>query len=71
MRDEVARQRSMRRFSLFRVVFWMLMLPVSWETNWVDSKRFISILSIWALVESAFSAWRSDENPPPRSEDEG
>jgi thiol:disulfide interchange protein len=57
------RAQVMRWFSLARTVFWLLLvLPAVW-LGWLQSVVFVSLLSLWALVETAFAAWRSDENP--------
>jgi hypothetical protein len=31
--------------------------------GWLESVIFVSLLSLWALVETAFAAWRADEQP--------
>ena len=57
------RTRMMRWFSLSRTIFWLLLVfPALW-LGWLHSVVFVSLLSLWALVETAFAAWRSDENP--------
>jgi hypothetical protein len=53
----------MRWFSLARTFFWLLLTPTAYLLGWLSSVSFVALLSIWALVETAFSAWRSDENP--------
>jgi hypothetical protein len=35
----------------------------SYRFGWLQSVTYVSLLSLWALVETAFSAWRADENP--------
>ena len=57
------RSRRMRTFSLVRTLFWLALTPIAYFTGWVHSVAFVSLLSLWALVETAFAAWRSDENP--------
>jgi len=52
-----------RRFSLFRCIFWLLLMVPAYALGWLELVLFVSLLSLWALVETAFSAWRSDEVP--------
>jgi hypothetical protein len=52
-----------RWFSLSRTLGWLILTPLAWKLGWLNSVSFVSLLSIWALVETAFGAWRSDENP--------
>jgi hypothetical protein len=53
----------MRWFSLGRTIFWFVLVVPAFLLGWLQSVVFVSLLSIWALVETAFAAWRSDENP--------
>jgi hypothetical protein len=53
----------MRWFSLGRTIFWLVLVIPAFALGWLTSVAFVSLLSIWALVETAFAAWRSDENP--------
>lgn len=46
-------------FSLGRVIFWILMIPVAWLTGLLASVAFLSIISLWALVESAWGAYEA------------
>jgi hypothetical protein len=57
----------MRWFSLGRVIFWLALTWPAWYFGWLDSVVFVSFLSLWALVETAFAAWRADENPEPEA----
>lgn len=47
----------MRRVNGWLTVFWLLMIPVSLVTHWVDSVVYVSALSLWALVSGHWSAW--------------
>lgn len=49
-------------FSGFRTAFWAILTPVAWYTGWLESVTFVSLLSLWALVESAYAARRADRN---------
>lgn len=53
----------MKTFSLIRTIFWIVLTPVAYVLGWLALVEFVSLLSIWALVETAFAAWRSDVNP--------
>lgn len=44
----------MRAFHVLSIVVWTVMMPVSLATGLADSKRFISMLSIYALLYTAF-----------------
>lgn len=46
-------------FDLFRVVAWAVLTPVAYVAGWLESVAFVSLLSIWALVESAWAAFRA------------
>jgi hypothetical protein len=49
-----------RRFSAARLVFYVVLTPVSYLMGWLHSVTFVSLLSLWALIESGVSSWRSD-----------
>lgn len=51
---------SARRFSLLRTVFWVALTPVAWWQGWLQSVTFVSFLSLWALVETSYAAYRAD-----------
>lgn len=51
---------SWRNFNAARVVAYVVLTPVAYLLGWLNSVAFVSLLSIWALVESAVAAWRSD-----------
>lgn len=51
---------SWRRFNAARVVAYAILTPVAWYLGWLASVQFVSLLSIWALVESAVASWRAD-----------
>lgn len=55
-----------RRFSLIRTAFWVILTPVAYFMGWLASVEFVSLLSIWALVESAYAAYRADSPNEPR-----
>lgn len=48
-------------FDLGRVAVWAVMVPVAFVTGWLQSVVFVSLLSLWALVESAWAAYRANE----------
>jgi hypothetical protein len=40
-------------------VFWVAMIPISYELGWLKSVAFVSALSLWALVSGHWSAWQA------------
>jgi len=50
-----------RRAALIRAIAFALLTPVALLLGWVYSVAFVSVLSIWALVEACYAAWRADE----------
>jgi hypothetical protein len=63
-----------QRFNLFLTFFWILLIPVSIFTGWVQQSTFISILSLVALVLASQSSWqasrveRKQDNMDPSSD---
>jgi hypothetical protein len=49
----------MRRVNGWLTVFWIIMIPVSVATGWVNSVVYVSALSLWALVSGHWAAWQS------------
>jgi hypothetical protein len=49
----------MRRVNGWLTVLWILMIPVSLATGWVNSVVYVSALSLWALVSGHWSAWQA------------
>ncbi len=49
----------MRRVNGWFTVFWLVMIPVSLFTHWVNSVVYVSALSLWALVSGHWSAWQA------------
>lgn len=49
----------MRRINGWLTVFWMVMIPVSYELGWLRSVTFVSALSLWALVSGHWSTWQA------------
>ena len=43
----------------YRTLMWIIMIPVAFLTGWIDSVTFVSLLSLWALVEAAWSTHRA------------
>lgn len=48
-------------FDLARVVVWVGLTPAAYLLGWLDSVTFVSLLSIWALVETSWSAYRGGD----------
>jgi hypothetical protein len=49
----------MRRVNGWFTVFWIVMIPVSIMTGWVNSVTYVSALSLWALVTGHWSTWQA------------
>jgi hypothetical protein len=49
----------MRRVNGWLTVFWLLMIPVSIATGWINSVAYVASLSLWALVSGHWSAWQA------------
>ena len=49
----------MRRVNGWLTVFWILMIPVSVMTHWLNSVTYVAALSLWALVSGHWSAWQA------------
>ena len=51
----------MRRVNGWLAVFWIAMIPVSYELGWLKSVAYVSALSLWALVSGHWSAWQGQQ----------
>lgn len=49
-------------FDLGRVIFWIILVIPSYAFGWLGFVSFVSLLSIWALVETAWAAFRGGDN---------
>lgn len=49
----------MRSVNGWLTILWAVLIPVSFATGWVDSVRYVSALSLWALVSGHWSAWQA------------
>jgi hypothetical protein len=49
----------MRRVNGWLAMFWIAMIPVSYELGWLKSVAYVSALSLWALVSGHWSAWQA------------
>lgn len=49
----------MRRANGWLTLFWIAMIPISILLGWIDSVRYVSALSLWALVSGHWSAWQA------------
>ena len=49
----------MRRVNGWLTIFWVLMIPVSIATGWINSVTYVAALSLWALVSGHWSAWQA------------
>jgi hypothetical protein len=49
----------MRRVNGWLTIFWLLMIPLSIVTGWINSVTYVAALSLWALVSGHWSAWQA------------
>jgi hypothetical protein len=49
----------MMRVNGWLTIFWIILIPVSFWTGWVDETRYVSALSLVALVLGSWSAWQA------------
>jgi hypothetical protein len=49
----------MRRVNGWLAVLWVIMIPVSIITGWINSVTYVAALSLWALVSGHWSAWQA------------
>jgi hypothetical protein len=49
----------MRRVNGWLTIFWILMIPLSIATGWINSVTYVAALSLWALVSGHWSAWQA------------
>jgi hypothetical protein len=49
----------MRRLNGSLTLFWVAMIPLSYELGWLKSVVYVSALSLWALVSGHWSTWQA------------
>lgn len=49
----------MKRVNGWFTIFWVVMIPISYEMHWLSSVTYVSALSLWALVSGHWSAWQA------------
>jgi len=49
----------MRRLNGWLTIFWVAMIPVSYQFGWLKSVTYVSALSLWALVSGHWSTWQA------------
>ena len=49
----------MRRLNGWLTMFWVAMIPISFELGWLKSVTYVSALSLWALVAGHLSTWQA------------
>jgi hypothetical protein len=49
----------MRRLNGWLTIFWIGMIPVSYELGWLKSVSYVSALSLWALVSGHWATWQA------------
>lgn len=56
LRKQVIERDNIELFDWLRVGWWLVLTPLAYFAGWLDKVAFVSLLSIWALVESAWAA---------------
>lgn len=49
----------MRAVNGYLTLFWVVMIPVSFITGWINSVTYVAVMSLWALVSGHWSAWQA------------
>jgi hypothetical protein len=49
----------MRRVNGWLTLLWIVMIPISIATGWINSVAYVASLSLWALVSGHWSAWQA------------
>ncbi len=49
----------MRRLNGWLTIFWIAMIPVSYQLGWLKSVSYVSALSLWALVSGHWATWQA------------
>lgn len=49
----------MRSVNGWFTLFWIVMIPISILTGWINSVTYVACLSLWALVSGHWSAWQA------------
>src|SRR2546426_8967254 len=49
----------MRRLNGWLTIFWVAMIPISFQLGWLKSVTYVSALSLWALVSGHWSTWQA------------
>jgi hypothetical protein len=47
----------MKSFNGWLTIFWIIMIPISILTGWINSITYVSALSLWALVSGHWSTY--------------
>ena len=49
----------MRKINGWPTLLWIIMIPISFFTGWIESVTYVSVLSLWALVSGHWAAWQA------------
>jgi hypothetical protein len=49
----------MRRLNGWLTIFWVVMIPVSYQLGWLTKVSYVSALSLWALVSGHWATWQA------------
>jgi hypothetical protein len=48
-----------KKINGYAVIFFLLLVPVSWYLDWLSKVEYVSALSIYALVAAHLSTWQA------------
>ena len=48
-----------RRLNGWLTIFWVVMIPVSYQLDWLTKVSYVSALSLWALVSGHWATWQA------------
>jgi hypothetical protein len=59
----------MRAVNGWLTIFWIVMIPISIITGWINSVTYVAALSLWALVSGHWSGWQAARVEVAQNED--
>lgn len=55
---------SWKRANAWATITWLVLIPVAYALQWLQSVTFVSSISLYANVASHMAAWRADKPDP-------
>jgi hypothetical protein len=59
----------MRTVNGWMTLFWIVMIPISIITGWINSVTYVAALALWALVSGHWAAWQAARTEVKQEED--